>query len=88
MVEDLRWRPIETAPKNDDVQVLLVVDGRTRVGYWQHGANPTEQEAGEDPWTPKELAGGWHVLEPNNLDFDPPAEPTHWMPLPDPALEK
>jgi len=84
MVED--WRPIETAPKDDHVEILLTVGGRTRVGYWLGGADPADLSPNEEPWTPNELAAGWYVLEPDVEDT--PAEPTHWMPMPDPALEK
>ena len=63
-----RWRPIETAPRDEGKHVLLFGDGPAveecaYVGYFTN-------IRGNEEW--KEIMGA-HVMRP-----------THWMPLPKP----
>lgn len=74
-VEGMRWRPIETAPKDGARIILAKIVG--------HPAHPTSLWwacAGHwsDRW------GNWNDgVEPCGL-----AGPTHWMPLPPPPLHR
>jgi hypothetical protein len=75
------WQPIETAPKDEDVDVLLYVPGERAlsIGHWEPEAYATPGD--EDSHIPE---GWWgHLLWP----VDGP-QPTHWMPLPAPPQPK
>jgi hypothetical protein len=76
------WQPIETAPRDVEVLVLLD-DGRTAVAeYW--APPPVEID-------PDQTFGGWAYCLVGRGKYDlglPPSheigEPTHWQPLPEP----
>jgi hypothetical protein len=68
------WQPIETAPK-DGRQVIVVVDGRVKIGRW---ANVINTDHGVVTYAHQ----GWSI--PDMFAFGNTPEPSHWMPLPDP----
>lgn len=63
------WQPIETAPKDADIQ--LGGPGWVRHGYWD------KYEKVHGAWTSGRVSS-WGYEEVELLD------PTHWMPLPEP----
>lgn len=71
------WRPIETAPEQQDVDVLLDGPLGIGVGHWEP-AVPQEDELGcpADP-----IPAGWWG-ERGYWPAEADARPTHWMPLP------
>lgn len=74
---DLRWRPIETAPRDG---TPILVSNRVRGGVWI--ARYEERYASglnrENPWFCLMLNLWWH------RDQYASTLPTHWMPLPSP----
>lgn len=73
------WQPIDTAPKDKDVRILLYCAralGEIRTGHWHHH---TYEVDGERAY---EVTGWW--LDGFDHPFNrPPFMPTHWMPLPE-----
>ncbi len=71
--EVLRWQPIETAPKDSSTVLLYSPDAaETRsifLGFWVAFA----AEPG---------GGSWWETEDSHFCID--ADPSHWMPLPEP----
>ena len=67
----MEWRTIETAPK-DGSQILVVLGREMSVVEWDAAA--TEWNDGV----------GWRDMGDMGWGGMTGAEPTHWMPLPDP----
>ena len=91
-MDDLKWKPIETADKQrkseeDHVDILLWDGIRQAVGYWDDTSYSTEEfvketKSGKRVYQMVEYVSGyWHV----EGDF---LSPTHWMPLPEPPIEE
>jgi hypothetical protein len=74
------WQPIETAPKDEDADVLLDGPLGIGVGHWR----PELEQEDEDgsPSTP--IPSGWWG-ERGYWPDEPDNQPTHWMPLPERA---
>lgn len=70
---EIKWKPIETAPK-DGTSILLCNNRETTVGIYMHDGR-------EFPWV---VFDGHFTKEPLNGWSDNKFGPTHWMPLPDP----
>lgn len=70
------WRPIETAPKDG---TLILVAG-PKMGVMFDATAITVVAWGGFEWKP--MVGGWQAYEDSLED----AQPTHWMPLPDPPV--
>jgi hypothetical protein len=70
---EARWRPIETAPK--DETIILVGNFRNAWSFFQHVVywNDTDLGTPEHPWRITDTDQGIHK------DY-----PTHWQPLPAP----
>lgn len=89
----MEWQPIETAPRDGNFVILARVydfDGETlkvvTFGNWQDGYGDGPDEMGVlDGWVDHEFS----EFDPgrdfgNPAYFREPAQPTHWMPLPEP----
>jgi hypothetical protein len=68
----MKWQPIETAPRDDTIDVLLYEEGEYKPVYIGFYAETKDRggkkvyifwDIGSEPWK---------------------REPTHWMPLPEP----
>jgi hypothetical protein len=76
-MENLTWRPMETAPK-DGTEVLLHVERRAGmpwrclVGHWMPGGHCIEDHPPIDE--------GWYFW--NGSMFDKASKPLAWLPLP------
>lgn len=78
-----QWQPIETAPKDSRVDVLLYGPLGRGVGHWEP---PIEQDD-EDGNPSDPIPAGWWG-ERGYWPGESDAQPTHWMPLPAcPTLE-
>ncbi len=66
------WQPIETAPRNTPVLVLLA-DREVRQRDWMHGPMQVAANRGRG-WI--SIPGMWKCA------------PTHWMPLPPPPAKR
>lgn len=79
MSDELTWRPIETAPREEGKYVLLLMaDGSVTVGGWD--SQPFHSK-------PRPL---WKT-ERGYLygkAWDRENQPTHWMPLPQPPQQE
>jgi hypothetical protein len=73
--EQLKWRPIETAPK-DGTEVLLLLDYGIHIGSWQSHGDVSYPFVWKDQ-SGSVLVRGWKL--------DP--EPVGWMPLPPTKVE-
>jgi hypothetical protein len=73
--EQLKWRPIETAPK-DGTEVLLLLDYGIHIGSWQSHGDVSYPFVWKDQ-SGSVLVRGWK---------DDP-EPIGWMPLPPTKVE-
>jgi hypothetical protein len=69
------WQPIETAPKDGTLVLLLDIHGNHRIGGYELNCQNRKWGTG---WE----GGDWDF----KIDFDP--QPTHWMPLPQPPQTK
>lgn len=67
------WTPIETAAKNEDVEILVHSADGYFVAVWDRIANCFCEASSGDPLDDAR-AGSWSA-------------PTHWMPLPKPPTE-
>jgi len=72
MSDEMKWQPIDTAPKDSDIEILLY-NGYIRIGLWLGDYFVEHQE-----FMQINNPTHWHPL---------PGEPTHWMPLPEPPKE-
>ena len=68
----MKWQPIETAPKGESRQPVLV--------YWAN-----EEEILMAWWVDLHDEGKYWYTD--SLDYVPAAQLTHWMPLPEPPKE-
>lgn len=66
------WQPIETAPKKEDVAILLTNGEFTTIGSWEL------QEHHKAPRPHFSTERGYLF----GKGFDRTFNPTHWMPLP------
>ena len=70
-IEELEWQPIETAPKDGTRVLLFVPPYGPSTGHYKDRSN----------WGPS--ASNWYAHAALNKE----AEPTHWMPLPEPPKD-
>lgn len=77
------WQPIETAPKDGTRMVLFCerVVSRIHTGHWFSHEKQTD---GVTSWR----YSGWWLDGFQHPFNQPPFEPTHWMPLPDPPQRR
>lgn len=78
MSDELKWRPIETAPK-DGTEFIGLNDGLVYTTHWHLYYDKWPFQEGGPTYR-----GGWSR---ETWDQHSPCNPTHWMPLP-PAPEK
>lgn len=71
------WMPIETAPKVRNEEILLLVDGKPKAGYWWVQEYYEQRDADGNYKDHQDYAEGWATYYG---DFD--VEPAGWMPLP------
>lgn len=76
--EALRWRSMDSAPKNGTEILLRVkyragIPGKCLVGHWMRGGHCIEDHPPIEP--------GWYFW--TGCAFDAASEPIAWMPLPD-----
>ena len=72
------WQPIETAPRDGTLILVTGVNGLNTVlaAYYWEG----------DDYSPNPYKGWSGIV--NSFGEQRIAEPTHWMPLPEPPSEK
>lgn len=69
----MEWQPIETAPHEDRVMIVVADYAESWPAFWHDG---------KDNYWVKE---GWYdAIDYGNLLIATPSNPTHWMPLPTP----
>lgn len=73
----MKWRPIETAPK--DGTIILVY------GYWD--GELSEKDIEREVWKAHFNLGTW-CLDGSEFYAVEIANPTHWMPLPEPPKKE
>lgn len=76
------WMPIESAPRDRDQQILLLLhSGRVVTGraYYTDIVGPQKPGGGRE--TVGEKFSGYVEVERDSLM---PCKPSHWMPLPEP----
>lgn len=80
------WQPIDTAPKEPDSTGLTP---KIILGFAPDEENWT-LESCEGHWSPEpwKERGPCFVSSVDPDDPQEPAQPTHWMPLPDPPKEQ
>lgn len=78
----MKWQPIETAPK--DGAEVLTWDADWQLPLMMHFSSKERFE--RDYGDPNYMEEGWYVSYryPEPGFAEEPANPTHWMPLPDP----
>jgi len=77
----MNWQPIETAPKNKSV--LVVLHDQQHVAWLQDDA--TDPDRDEDDDYESDLNQCWCVTDNKLGPFAlRGGKPTHWMPLPEP----
>jgi hypothetical protein len=85
MSNEMKWQPIETAPKDGRALILCwAIDADGRRINWNEEMQSSGVFVQVASWWP---GTGWVVycslIEEPLLHFDP----THWMPLPEPPRE-
>lgn len=79
----LRWKPIETAPR--DGTVVLLRGGKTTEDFYTRNGDERYQDR---PVTAFFRDGDWLLCFWGGAWRDGYDNPTHWMPLPSPATTK
>jgi len=85
MDENIKWRPIETAPKDGDLVIVCYEWADTAFAHvaWYRDGDKFE-EIGY-PGHAKHVDGWWSYIR-NSVSqekLDGPRTPTHWIPFPD-----
>lgn len=83
--KEREWKPIETAPKDNETEIILARGNRVTAGCWMEWEERcSEYHASTGVYLGESLQGGGAMWMSQDGGFTEEEPPTHWMPLPAP----